>query len=220
MEGVKVAHLTPLIKSMSLDSSNMKNYRPVSNLAFVGKLIEKVVQRRLEKHLTANGLHIPSQSAYKKNHSTETLLIRVVNDLLIASDQHKATVVLLLDLSAAFDTVDHNKLLSILEVEIGIVGLALKWFKSYLSVKRTLSTSAHWRFRITGNNYNVWSPSRICVGPILFNIYIRSLYRTVKSLLFMIHGFADDHQVYKSFKPTDEYTVMVNDIPSCFSQIK
>ena len=110
----------------------MKNYRPVSNLAFVGKLIEKVVQRRLDKHLTVNGLNIPLQSGYKKHHSTETLLIRVVNDILIASDQNKATVVLLLDLSAAFDTVDHKKLLSILENEIGITGLALKWFQSYL----------------------------------------------------------------------------------------
>ena len=98
----------------------MKNYRPVSNLIFLGKLIERVVLRRLNEHLSRNNLNCQEQFAYKKHHSTETLLIKIVNDVLIAADEKTATVVMLLDLSAAFDTVDHNLLLRILKQEIGI----------------------------------------------------------------------------------------------------
>ena len=133
IDGAKLAHITPLIKGQGLDSSNLKNYRPISNLSFVGKLIERVVLRRLNEHMENNNLHIPHQSGYKKMFSTETLLVRIVNDLLIASSESKATVVLMLDLSAAFDTVDHNKLLQVLKNELGITGKAWKWFKSFLT---------------------------------------------------------------------------------------
>ena len=79
----------------------------------------------------SNNLDIPEQSSYKKHFSTETLLIRLTNDFLIASDEKSATVVLLLDLSAAFDTVEHSLLLNILEKEIGLKGIVLRWFKSF-----------------------------------------------------------------------------------------
>ena len=75
MEGSKLAHLTPLIKGLSLDKDCLKNYRPISNLTFIGKLIERVVLRRLNEHLRSNGLNITPQSGYKKHHSTETLLV-------------------------------------------------------------------------------------------------------------------------------------------------
>ena len=88
-------------------------------------MIERVVLSRLNRHLEANNLNIPNQSAYKKFHSTETLLVRIVNDLLIATDEKKATVVMLLDLSAAFDTIDHSKLLSTLNSQFGIRGNVL-----------------------------------------------------------------------------------------------
>ena len=118
--GLKLAHITPLLKGTGLDTTNLKNFRPISNLTFEGKLIERVVLRRLSEHLDHNNLNIPYQSGYKKSHSTETLLIRIVNDLLIASSENKATVVMMLDLSAAFDTVDHSKLLIILKHDLGI----------------------------------------------------------------------------------------------------
>ena len=217
MDGLKSAYLMPLLKGSSLDANNLKNYRPVSNLAFVGKIIEKVVQRRLNDHLTKNNLNIDYQSAYKKKFSTETLLIRIVNDLLIAADENKATVVMLLDLSAAFDTVDHQKLLNILEREIGISGLALKWFKSYLSGRCQ-------RVRINGTEsveiiIKFGVPQGSVLGPILFNIYIRSIYKTVKSRLFNIHGFADDHQIFKTFRTENEYQIMTSDLPRCFKTI-
>ena len=134
MDGLKNAVLIPLIKELNstVDIENYKNYRPVSNLLFVSKLIERIVQIRLERHMLRNGLENDKNYAYTKNHSTEHLLLKVVNDLYIAFDQSKPTVVVLLDLSAAFDTVDHAKLLYILEHEIGIVGTSLRWFESFL----------------------------------------------------------------------------------------
>ena len=134
MEGLKSAILLPLIKELNstVDTDNFKNYRPVSNLLFVSKLIERVVQTRLERHMIRNGLISNKNYAYMKNHSTEHLLLKVVNDLYLAFDENRPSVVVLLDLSAAFDTVDHDKLLHILEHDIGIVGITLKWFESFL----------------------------------------------------------------------------------------
>ena len=217
VEGTKSAYLTPLIKGSSLDINNLKNYRPVSNLCFVGKIIEKVVLKRLNEHLTKNNLNIDHQSAYKKGFSTETLLIRVVNDLLIASDENKATVVMLLDLSAAFDTVDHKKLLDILRVEIGITGTAWKWFQSYLSGRcQRVKIGGFQSFEIL---IKFGVPQGSVLGPILFNIYIRSLYNNVQDFMFNIFGFADDHQVFKSFDLKSEYQTMTVDLPKCFQSI-
>ena len=132
IDGAKLAHLTPLIKGQSLDSSSKKNYRPISNLSFIGKLAERVVLKQLTEHLDAQNLNISYQYGYKKHHPTETLLVRIVNDTLVASDEGSATIVMLLDLSAAFNTVDHQKLLHILKQEIDVDGIALKWFTSFL----------------------------------------------------------------------------------------
>ena len=80
-----------------------------------------------------NGLLEDFQSAYRQYHSTETALIRVINDLLCAVDKDGGIILVLLDLSAAFDTIDHEKLLFLLEHTFGVTGLALQWVKSYLS---------------------------------------------------------------------------------------
>ena len=90
---------------------------------------------RLNQHLTKNGLHEVLQSAYKQNHSAETALLKVQNDLLMAIDTYGDAVLILLDLSAAFDTIDHTILLQRLH-ELGIRDAALDWFKSYLSQRR------------------------------------------------------------------------------------
>ena len=217
IDGAKLAHITPLIKGHGLDSSNLKNYRPISNLSFVGKLIERVVLRRLNEHLEHNNLHIPHQSGYKKTYSTETLLVRVVNDLLIASSESKATVVLMLDLSAAFDTVDHSKLLQILQHELGITGKAWDWFKSFLTGRcQKIKVGNEESYEII---IKFGVPQGSVLGPVLFNIYIRSLYNTAHAQNFLIQGYADDHQLYKSFEAREEHVILVNDVPKCFQEI-
>jgi exonuclease III len=218
VEGVKLADIIPLLKDDSLDPNVLKHFRPVSNLAFIGKLIERVVLRRLNDHLSQNNLHCSEQSAYKKNNSTETLLVKITNDLLIAIDERKATVVMLLDLSAAFDTVDHGLLLKILKCEIGLRGNVLKWFESFL-------TGRAQRIRlgdVTSEEILIkfGVPQGSVLGPVLFNIYIRSIYRCVKKLGFDIFGYADDHQIMKSFDSASQSIVLAYDIDKCFQEIK
>ena len=132
----KTAHVCPLIKKSTLDCNVLKNYRPVSNLPYISKIVEKVVDARLQKHLQDNQLYEPMQSAYRPAHSTETALVRVTNDLLCTIDNQQAVILILLDLSAAFDTVDHNILLQRLHEEIGVCWVPLQWFESYLTGRK------------------------------------------------------------------------------------
>ncbi|WP_295513932.1 reverse transcriptase domain-containing protein, partial [Thiolapillus sp.] len=116
----KHAIVKPLLKKTSLDPNDLKNFRPVSNLSFFSKLLEKVVMSQLLDHLNTNELWPRFQSAYRACHSTETALLRVLNDLLTASDDGQVSLLTLLDLSAAFDTIDHDILFHRLEHVFGI----------------------------------------------------------------------------------------------------
>ena len=218
VDGVKLADIVPLLKDDKLNPNELKNYRPVSNLCFIGKIIERVVLRRLNEHLTKNNLHSPEQFAYKKNHSTETLLIKITNDLLIAADEKTATVVMMLDLSAAFDTVDHNLLLSILEKEIGLKGTVLSWFKSFLTGRSQRIRLGKITSEVIIIMFGV--PQGSVLGPVLFNLYIRSIYSCVKRLGFNIMGYADDHQITKTFNTASQSQVLSTKIQSCFEVVK
>ena len=127
--GLRRAIITPILKKASLDKNSLGNYRPVSNLPFVGKLIEKVVSAQVSDYISSNGLSDPYQSAYTKARSTETALACVQNDILRAIDNQQAVFLLMLDLSAAFETVScWNGLLGFL-VSRGmfIIGVRPTW---------------------------------------------------------------------------------------------
>ena len=129
----KSAIVKPLLKKAGLDVDVLKHYRPVSNLSFLSKIVESVIACQLLKHMNDNNLLEEMQSAYKAKHSTESAMVRILNDLHRGVDGKSAMLLVLLDLSAAFDTVDHNILINQLEQNIGIRGSALALLKSYLS---------------------------------------------------------------------------------------
>ena len=127
----KPALVKSLLKKMSLNYDDLKNYRLVSNLSFLSKVLETIVLSQLNEHLNHNNLLSPLQSAYRPNHSTETALLMIVNDLLTAIDNNTICILTLLDLSAAFVTIDYQILLTRLQHPFGISGPAISWFSSY-----------------------------------------------------------------------------------------
>lgn len=129
---LKEAIVKPLLKKNNLDALVLNHYRPISNLSFMGKIIEKIVFNQLTDFLTSNSYFDKFQSGFRANHSTETALTKVINDIRLSSDAGKASVLVLLDLSAAFDTVDHTILLHRLEHWVGFSGTVINWLKSYL----------------------------------------------------------------------------------------
>ena len=123
---------TPILKKPGLDPTQLNNLRPVGNLDFISKLTERAVFDEIHSHMSRLALYPTSKSAYRKGHSTETALLKVQNDILMNMNCKHVTLLVLLDLSAAFVT-DHKILLARLKSSIGINGTALNWFTSYLN---------------------------------------------------------------------------------------
>jgi len=128
----KTVLVTPLIKKLNLDPSNLSNYRPTSNLNNTSKILEKLFLSRLQPHILTSPKFNPYQSAYRSNHSTETALLCILNHVYHSDNAHKSTILVSLDLSAAFDTINHSILLNCLYSTFGISEAALQWITSYL----------------------------------------------------------------------------------------
>lgn len=214
---LKQAVVTPLLKKASLDKENLKNFRPVSNLPFIGKCIEKMAIKQMETHLRKNGLIEPLQSAYKQHHSTETALIKVSNDILMELDNRKCVYLVLLDLSAAFDTVDHQVFLTQMQTQYGMDGNVHDWMRSYLQDRQQcVHVNGAPSYKV---ELQYGFPQGSCVGPFGFKLYTKPLTAIAKHHGINIHLYADDTQLYTSFLPKDSESALER-MEECIEEIR
>jgi hypothetical protein len=193
----KDAIIIPLLKKASLDKNILSHYRPISNLSFISKITEKSALHQLCPYIEDNDLLPPYQSAYRKYYSTETAVTKLINDILWNMENQLVTSIISMEISAAFDTVDHNILLNVLRNCFGIKNQALKWVDNYLrprslhvKISDTSSTSRPLPFSV---------PQGSAAGPILYTAYASTLQYTIKDFNNSISGYADDHMIYDSF---------------------
>ena len=193
----KSSLVLPLLKKANLNKEELGNYRPISNLSFLSKLTERIVKTRLTNHLSSNALLNSFQSAYTKFHSTESTLLAVNDHIINAIGQQKVTALCLLDLSAAFDTIDHSILIERLSSWFGLNGVVLSWFQSYLSArsfKVSLNGTESPNFQLF---YGV--PQGSVLGPLLFTLYTTPLSSLISHSAVNHHLYADDTQLFISF---------------------
>jgi hypothetical protein len=214
----KIAAVTPLLKKLNLIPEILKNFRPISNLPFLSKILEKVAAKQLITYKDINHLREIMQSAYRQFHSTETALLCVQNDLLCAIDQKQCIAMVLIDLSAAFDTVNHHILLQRLSERYGITGNAHAWLRSYLTGRKQFITIKGERSQVQDKHCDV--PQGSVLGPNLYEDY------TASSLgdIFRRHGvkfhiYADDTQIYLPFLPENEIVALAK-LESCLIDVR
>ena len=216
IDDFKTAVITPLIKKANLDREELKNYRPVSGLNFISKIVEKVVAKQINSHMKVNELGNTYQSAYKSGHSTETALLKVQNDISGCLAQGKTAGLILLDLSAAFDTIDHNQLLERLNKSLGINGTVFRWMTSYLThrfqsvkIKSTCSEPTPLHFGV---------PQGSVLGPLLFSIFTAPISNMLKAHKEISHHlYADDTQLYFTVSPDSS---IFDEIRTCLNNVR
>lgn len=201
----KMALITPILKKPGIDPTQPSSYRPVSNLPFASKVLERIVNAQLTDYLNLHDLHHPFQSAYRAQHSVETALLKVQNDIFSAVDQRKTVALILLDLSAAFDTVDHQVLLQRMQNKFGIGATVLKWMSSYLSAREQ-------KVKVgddvsTPKVMQCGVPQGSVLGPVLFSLYISPILDITQQCGVETHQYADDCQLYIAINTQDSDAV-------------
>ena len=215
---LKHATIRPIIKDKDLDKEIFKNYRPVSNTPFLSKLIEKAANNQITKYLEQNNLFPSQQSAYRKHHSCETAMVKIMDDIQQSVSEKKMVMLVLIDLSSAFDTVDQDILLFKLLNHFGITGTVLEWIKSYLK-GRTFSVRIQ---NVNGKMclliYGV--PQGTILGPLLFVLYIHDIVSIGEKYDVSVELYADDCSWYYSFSPLSERSLAIQNVNKCMNEIK
>ena len=192
----KQALVIPLLKKPNA-TIEPENFRPMSNLSFLSKVIERIVIDQMSAHCQHHNLNEKLQSAYRRHHSTETALLKVTDDILRSFDRQEVTIMALLDLSAAFDTVDHSIYIDRLGSEYGIEGTPQKWMSSYLSQRSqqvAVNSERSEKFELSTR-----FPQGGRAGPWAYSRYTQPISRVIQLFSILYHFFADDTQLYKHF---------------------
>ena len=215
---LKTAVIKPLFKKPSLDPEVLANYRPISNLPFLSKVLEKVVAAQLHDHLQTNNMFEKFQSGFHPGHSTETALARVTNDLLMSADAGSPSLLILLDLTAAFDMVDHHILLHRLHSTIGLSDSTLNWFTSYLTNRTEYVSLGEAKSDTLPVSCGV--PQGSVLGPPLFTVYMLPLGRVISRHGISFHCYADDTQLYFKINPASSDTLPSSTLTTCLGETK
>jgi len=196
----KTAQITPILKKPGLDDSLPQNYRPISNLNTISKLIERLALKQLGPHIESSQNFNEQQSAYRKKHSTETALISTLSDVYSSIDSGASSILISLDISAAFDTVQHDTLLARLSHTFTVSDLSIEWLRSYLSSrKQFVHLNGH---RSQMHTVTCGVPQGSVLGSLLFTTYISPIANLITSFNVGHQQYADDTQLYISIQPT------------------
>ena len=175
----KSALVTPILKKMCIDHNDSNNYRPVSSQCFIAKILEELVLSQVSSYLNSHKIHNTCQSAYRPDHSTETALMKVANDLFLSLSKGNISVLALLDFSTALSTIDHPIFVHRLYSDFGFTDAVLQWFSSYLTDRtHYVSLSCHCS---TFAPVHSGVPQGSVHGPMLFTMYTKTLSAIIDS---------------------------------------
>ena len=205
-EKLKIAKVQSLFKKG--DEEQIENYRPISLVTSISKVFEKVVFLQLTKYFQDNGLFYDGQYGFRENHSTEMATVELLDRIISALDDKQLPISIYMDLSKAFDTLNHDILLDKLSY-YGVDGTALQWFDSYLSNRSMYVEIDNMKSSVRTLTTGV--PQGSILGPLLFLIYMNDISNS--SNLFKFILFADDTNLFSTIEYTlPTHTSNVNEL--------
>ena len=202
----KRAIVFPRLKKPNLDLNVCQNYRPISNLSYLSKTLERLVAAQFVPYLEQSGLLPPTQSGFRSHHSTETLLLSLLSDIYTAIDRSQLSLLALFDASAAFDMVDHELLLQRLHLSFGLCGTPFNWFKSYLTDRSQMV--------VLGNTRTPWVrvdlgvPQGSVLGPLLYILFTADIPSVLYKHQARGHLYADDVQALVHGLPYEQISLV------------